>query len=579
MRVLGTAVCALTTVGALAHTARPGSAAPFRPMTRGEFHRCHVSGKTEPRAWVVSNCGQVARADEKGLYEIELPVQGVYCLKAMKDGYDEAVRPWLEVPAKAPVNLPLWALPNPKRRVVHGNLGHPAQLTITDSGHLVRGFDFAGTPVGSYPAPKGVWHQKNPYFWTLGEYCFTATGEVRIVESLAFPELRRRGWYQGDFHAHVVHGENFYRANIQQMDFICRAEGYDWIYLSGAHANDEYPVDSWELAEFLSDDKLFLRVNNEFPKNIYGHFGNLNCPPLTTGDYGPGYDMEKVTNLELAERTISAHGGLAVPVHPIYGDVVRTHPVTGRKMYGMINNELLLWLLCRPELVPVVDFFYFPEDRAEKFWYRLLNRGYTLGCSGSSDAAFDVGRSPASSKATFAKLDRIDGASIVKAFKSGRTMVSYFGNAVLLEVDGQPSGAKLLPGKERHRMTVDAYAAPGGNYLVRVVRNGKVFAERTFDAPDDGKFSFGIDVVEEENAWYVATLRQLFADKPSVIRSAASPVYFRRPDFKAPEVVKMPCPLPKNIKERLLYLTPSETDTDAWYDELKRMLKDASTAL
>jgi hypothetical protein len=32
----------------------------------------------------------------------------------------------------------------------------------------------------------------------------------------------------------------------------------------------------------------------------------------------------------------------------------------------------------------------------------------------------------------------------------------------------------------------------------------------------------------------------------------------------------------ENIKERLLYLTSEEVDIDAWYDELRQMLKDAS---
>ena len=537
-----------------------------------DFHPCPVRGRTAPDAWVVANSGEIVRADAKGDYEIVLPAQGVYCLKAMKDGFGEAVRPWLAVPAPSPVNLPLWALPDPKRRVVHGDLGHPAQLTITDAGAPVRGFDFAGTPVGGYPAPKGVWHQRNPFFWTAGEYCFTATGEVKIVESLHFPALRARGWCKGDFHAHVVHGENFYRANLQQMNFVCRAERYDWIWLAQAHANDEYPVDSAKLCEFLSDDRLFLRINNEFPKNIYGHFGCVGVGPLSTKDYGPGYREDRVTNLELAERTIYARGGLAVPVHPIYGDVVRTDR-SGRKTYGMINNELMLWLLCRPDLVPVVDFFYFPEERAEKFWYRLLNRGYTLACSGSSDAAFDVGRSPGSSHATYAKLDRVDGASIVRAFREGRTMVSYLGAGVILEIDGRTSGDRLTPGDAVRKLTVDAYADPGRTFTLRVVRNGETFEERTFTAPADGHFVLTRDLVEKENAWYVATLKDAGS---RAVRAAASPVYFRGPDFRPPEVVPLPRPLPAHIKERLLYLTPAEVDTDAWYDELKSLLKAAA---
>jgi hypothetical protein len=540
------------------------------------FQPCVVRGKTQPGAWVVSNCGQIAQADEKGRYEITLPVQGVYCLKSMADGFEEVYRPWLEVPAKGDVDFVMWSRPDPARRVVHGDLGHPAQLVVTDSGNLIRGFDIAGVQVGSMKTAKGVWHERNRHFWTLGEYCFTATGEVKVVEMRDFPELRERGWYKGDFHAHIIHGEDFYKANLQQMDFICRAQRYDWIYLAGRHSNDSYPVDFNALAEYLSDSKLFLRVNNEFPKNIYGHFGSVNCPPRTPKDFGHGYREDKVTNLELAEKTIYARGGLAVPVHPIYGDVVRTDSKNGRKMYGMINNELMMWLLCRPDMVPVVDFFYFPEDRAEKFWYRLLNKGYTLACSGSSDASFDVGRTPGSSHATFAKLDKIDGPSIVEAFRAGRTMVSYEGNAVLFDVDGHASGDNLLPGEGKHRMKVDAYAEPSKRFIARVVRNGEAFAEREFVAPADGKFSFYVEFAEKENAWYVATLRSVRKDGKTSIVSAASPIYFRGPDFKPPEVVPLPLPLPQNIKERLLYLTPEEVDTDAWYDELKQLLKESA---
>ena len=556
-------IALFVSLGACAALAQPAA----------EFHPCRVTGKTMPGAWVVANSGEIAQADEKGRYEILFPVQGVYCLKAMKDGYGEAVRPWLVVPARAPVDLPLWALPDPKRRVVHGNLGHPAQLTITDSGQPVRGFDFAGTPVGGYPAPKGVWHNRNRYFWTAGEYAFTATGEVKIVESLDFPQLRKRGWYKGDFHAHIVHGENFYRANLQQMNFICRAERYDWIWLSQAHANDEYPLDYGRLCEYLSDDRLFLRINNEFPKNIYGHYGCVGVPPLSPKDYGPGYAEQKVTNLELAEKTIYARGGLAVPVHPLYGDVVRVDKATGRKTYGMINNELVLWLLCRPDMVPVVDFFYFPEERAEKFWYRLLNKGYTLACSGTSDAAFDVGRTPGDSHATYVRLDKVDGDSIVRAFREGRTMVSYFGAGVIIEIDGKTSGDKLPPGPQARTLVVDAYADPGKDFTLRVIRNGEVLEERDFTAPADGHFSFSRTLVEKENAWYVAMLKNAGSKAP---RAAASPIYFRGPDFQPPEVVPFPRPLPQSIKDRIHFLTPQEVDTDAWYEELKRLLKEAN---
>lgn len=57
---------------------------------------------------------------------------------------------------------------------------------------------------------------------------------------------------------------------------------------------------------------------------------------------------------------------------------------------------------------------------------------------------------------------------------------------------------------------------------------------------------------------------------------AASPIYFRDAGFRPPEVVPLTLPLPQNIKERLRSLTPEECDTDAWFEELRQMLKEAA---
>ena len=89
----------------------------------------------------------------------------------------------------------------------------------------------------------------------------------------------------------------------------------------------------------------------------------------------------------------------------------------------------------------------------------------------------------------------------------------------------------------------------------------------------DGKFSLERDLVEGDTAWYVAVLKDA---ESHALRAAASPIYFRGADFKPPEVVPLRLPLPKRIKERILYLTPEETDADAWWDELKGLLKEAA---
>jgi len=223
--------------------------------------------------------------------------------------------------------------------------------------------------------------------------------------------------------------------------------------------------------------------------------------------------------------------------------------------------------------VPVVDFFYFPEERAERFWYKLLNRGYTLGCSGSSDAAFDVGRSPHASHATYAKLDRVDGPSIVEAFRKGRTMVGYRGNGIVFEIGGKTSGDVLVPDGSAQALVADVYGVPGEEVVLRIVRNGETFAEERFTVPADGRFTLKRTVTERENAWYVAILKDAKGG-PMCVLAAASPVYFRNASFRAPETYPLPRPLPARIWDRIKYLTPPETDTDGWYEELRAMLKE-----
>ena len=117
----------------------------------------------------------------------------------------------------------------------------------------------------------------------------------------------------------------------------------------------------------------------------------------------------------------------------------------------------------------------------------------------------------------------MDNASIVKAFNEGRTMVSYNGAGVILEIDGKTSGDKLQPGDATRKMTVDVFADPGRKFTIRVVRNGETFAEETFTAPANGHFVLTRDVVEKENAWYVAMLKNAGSRSPRAARGRRAP--------------------------------------------------------
>ena len=56
------------------------------------------------------------------------------------------------------------------------------------------------------------------------------------------------------------------------------------------------------------------------------------------------------------------------------------------------------------------------------------------------------------------------------------------------------------------------------------------------------------------------------------IKAAASPIYFRRPDFQPPPVLPYPKPFPDALRQRLKLLTLDELCSEAVFDELRDKL-------
>jgi hypothetical protein len=530
------------------------------------FEPISVRGHAVPGAYVMANTGEITQADAEGRFALTLPLPGVYCLKAVADGMADAYLPMLELPSSTELRFSM--TPEADRRVVHGVLDAPAQLSISDDGQPVRSFDLAGKPYGGLTPPKpGMWHEKNRHSWTMGEYAFSARGEVKISRKHEHPALRERGWYKGDFHAHIIHGENIYKGNVQHLAAICQAEGYDWIYLSGNFANDGAIADYQGIAEALSHAGFLLRLNMEYPKTIYGHVGSVGVPPLTIP-----FDPEKRSNLAQAREYIQQAGGVAIPVHPLYAGILRKDKDSGREFSGMSGRDNALWLLCDPEMMPCLDLFYQRGNlsRTEEYWYALLNRGYRIACSASSDAAYDVGRTPGSGRgATFVKADALSEAAIVRAFQERRTMIGYDSAALILEIDGKSSGDIIRPGGQQ-LLKVDAYHVPGRQSQLRIIRNGELFAEKSLRFPDSGHLSLQWPLAEQDNCWYLAIMNPPGKNE---VDAAASPIYFRTDDFVPPEVLPCPKELPADLRERIKFMTLDEIVSPVVFDEIAERLR------
>ena len=512
-----------------------------------------ISGTAPAGSFVVTNTGILTRTDANGNFTLKVSEKGVYALRVMADGYADAVIPFVEAP-----NSGITAVMQPEadRRVITGDTHGFASLKITENGKPLQGFDLQGIRHGSIPPLGNMWQEYNDLFWSRGKYAFSANGEVKIQPIPHYPQLRQKGYFKGDFHAHIIHAENIYYGNLLQSAFIARAENYDWIGLSGYFCNDGYVYDNQEIAKRLSDDEFLCFVNNEYPKNNLGHFGNIACPLLYEQS-----DPDKMLQWEVVEKNILPENGLAIPVHPIYDGSIQE--VDGKPFCTMAAKEMYLLLLTQPECVPCLDLFYNNDDlRALPLYLALLDRGYRIGITATSDAAFDVGRTPGNRGATFVLSGELREEALLRAFRERRTMISFDQAALMLTVDGKVPGDVLKPGKHHFKVEFFPGLAPGG--VLEIYRNGKLF--QTF-LPKQEIGTFEGDFEENANGYILAVYRD-----NEKYYSVTSAIYFRNENFKTPEVLPCPRAIPEFLREKIKFMTSKELCAPETLDMFREIL-------
>lgn len=501
------------------------------------------------RAWVMTCSGRLTQTKADGTFVLTGLSDGGYALKAVAPGMEDALLARLAVTSGAPVTCRL-QMKGSESAVVSGQVTDAvtgkqiaAWFEIRSGSAPVRWFDAAGRPYGGRTdVPPEVWHQKNSRYWTSGEFAFSAVpGEVRLVakadgyasarvERKVAPSSEERfdialrplfnsaaaGWFKGDFHAHGVHGEKLYDVNIPEIAFILRAERYHWFNLSSGFNNDGVRVDAASVAGLESGPDLQLFLNSEYPKTGGGHVGTVGVgPPAKPLPY-PRY-----ANVEAIKADIADQGGAAVPVHPLYGH--------------MRSKELPFILLGAPELICGFDFYTSWNAASEKTWALFLNQGYRLCRTATSDAAFDLGRTPGTVGATYIHPagGRLSREGIVEALKSGRTTLSWEGALLLFTIDGAACGTTFASAEKGRSAVLALHDAPGERRVITVTRNGDVYKRFPVTVPESGLAEVTFTLAEREKAWYAATCGP--DGKPERVVAASSPFYFG--DWSAPAPV------------------------------------------
>ena len=463
----------------------------------------------------------------------------------MADGYADSFVARLQLASNEEREITFTLVPDPGRKVYTGETCGFDLLHITDDGEPVHWFDLDGKAFGADEYP-GKWHEHNNSFYSRGKYAFSAKGKVELRRT-NHPDLKKYNWYKGDFHTHLEHGEKFYSGNVNLSAFIARCEHYDWLYLSGSHGDPM--ADPAGQARANGGKDFLLRLNDEFPKNRNGHVGNCGISPV-----GWGVDDEKVSNLTLVKEYIAPRGGVAIPVHPLYGND------------WMRNSEVALWLWCAPEECPCLDIFYNRNTPgALEYYLMLLNKGWRIGVTSTSDAAFDVGRTPGDRGCTYIFADELSEKKIVQAIRRRNTAVGFDGSAVITECSGKVAGDILAPGEHTVKMKVFPVAEETLE-LSLFTRSGLqmqkgICQDEVADIEYTGNFSDGDYCFVQLN-------------KPGDIHclyAAVSPLFFRSENFKAPEVLSAPQVCSPKLKEYLH--SPADIQmSEEFFDRVRDLL-------
>jgi len=422
-----------------------------------------------------------------------------------------------------------------------------------------------------------------PRFWTAGELKQTLPeGEVEVVVSRPFDflpfktklliragettrveaalerlvDIHGKGWFGGDVHVHVVHGEMQFNVDMARVIPIARAEGEDWVSFAQAwstwHAPQMTPQQLDTLSRKSSDADFLCTWGMEHPKDHLGHMAAfpLGVPKtyqeaVGGNDYqafsGKAGKHEGFTHFEIL-RAMKNLGTLAVYSHPTreYGGT--------KESVGNIARELPFDVVGAPWSLEALDIFCDAPGHAadEKLAYYLFNRGLRFAICGFTDVCYDrKGERPGDTR-TFVYLGKreqpeipLSMPKIIEAVRKRKTFATT-GPLVLFTAgehgigDVIPAGVQVLKARIEAWNGVD-YADPRkdvGVSKVDVLRNGAVW--KSFAAPAAAKYhTVEFDIKEEGTAWYAV---KVYGTDPKTQFAVTSPIFFEGADYKAPAV-------------------------------------------
>jgi hypothetical protein len=383
-----------------------------------------------------------------------------------------------------------------------------------------------------------------------------ARGETEIKVRLERAvDLRRRGWYAGDSHAHMIHGEKTIPVDFDFVALTARAEDLQYLSLAHAWAMDQPTPEKVEAAlRALSRPDCVLTWNIEAPKNyLRGDAGKCLGHCWTLGMGGRTAAGADVIELLLAasahdyesEKPSFANFESHQLIHAQSGATFYTHPARwwsgawgGQggypKQEQMRISNMAVELPLDTILGPTFDGMdvltgageWQANAMAFDLWCLLLNHGYRVAATASSDACFDrAGGAIPGSARTYTFLEgEFSLPAVARATVQGRTFVTS-GPLLLASVDGQQPGSTFRADGRTRPLQVEAWASgvdSTGLTRVEIWRNGRPMQTNLYSPPVPN-LNVLLSITERDSAWYCV---RLFGGDPRRQRAISGAFFF-----------------------------------------------------
>ena len=350
--------------------------------------------------------------------------------------------------------------------------------------------------------PPGRYHvraTKGPEFDAVEEEVEVQAGKIAQVD-LALKRISpmtKREWYGGDHHVHLFFhtGSTHPQMTIDDVMKIAKGEGLNFVSFCGEWSEFIGNMGNHEIAR----DRNFVgEVGLESVNDFYGHMCTMGWASVPD----QGIPMRCVAwpmNTDTIE-SLSSMGGAWVNAHPFD----RITP--GKIVKDMADPEKL----CNARELPVIlalghrtnfDILCHATPGGAELktaeYYRLLNMGFKVGITASTDFYVDQARGTPGHNRTYVRAVSLDFNSIAEGYRNGRT---YATNCPLVwfQVDGAKIGDELeMEASDIVKAKLTAFSRMGLD-RAKIVVNGKVF--RVIDAEDrwiDQEFEIPI----KESSW------------------------------------------------------------------------------